>query len=189
MAHHYDTTAVAQNFLQRRKSTTDTGIVSYISIFIQWNIKVYTHNCLLAGKVKLVDFHFSFYFKSVNTSVKTKQSYDFLQTKALCSTIILLFLTCKHSKCNIGVTNPYKDNTAIKDLLTQKKRIIVQHKNRRLCQSSGTTSRCIYNLLLPYIGFFQAITFFLVYHLQHKTEHKGSYTKTCKHYKRRGIIV
>ena len=51
-------TTVSEHLLQCRKGTTDTGIVSYISILVQWYIEVYAYNCLFAGKVKICDFHF-----------------------------------------------------------------------------------------------------------------------------------
>ena len=59
VAHHDKSTTISENLLQSRKSTADTSVISYITILIQWNIEVHANNCLVTGKVELIDFHFT----------------------------------------------------------------------------------------------------------------------------------
>ncbi|CUQ59417.1 Uncharacterised protein [Segatella copri] len=59
MAHHDERTAVCKYLLQCRKGTADTSVVCYITIFIQWHVEVNAHDCLVTGKVKIFNFHFT----------------------------------------------------------------------------------------------------------------------------------
>ena len=58
MAHHDEGTTIGKYLLQGGQSTTDTGVVGYVAILVQWHVEIYTDNCLLTGKVELIDFHF-----------------------------------------------------------------------------------------------------------------------------------
>ena len=57
VAHHDECATVGEHLLQCRQSTLDTGLVGYNTILIQWHVEVHTNNCLLTGKVKLIDIH------------------------------------------------------------------------------------------------------------------------------------
>ena len=59
VAHHYQCTTVSQHFLECRERTAYTCVISYFSVLIQWNIEVHANDCLLSGKIELIDFHLS----------------------------------------------------------------------------------------------------------------------------------
>ena len=48
-------TTIGQHLLQGGERTADTGVVSDFTLFVQGYIEVYTHDCLLTGKVKIVN--------------------------------------------------------------------------------------------------------------------------------------
>ena len=60
-----DTTTVGQNFLQRRKCGTHTRIIGDVEVFVQGHIEVHADERLFTGKVKLIDCHNTYLFKSV----------------------------------------------------------------------------------------------------------------------------
>ena len=57
MRHDNQRTTIGEHFLQRGKGTADTGVICDLTILIQGDVEVYTHNCLLTGEIELIDFH------------------------------------------------------------------------------------------------------------------------------------
>ena len=111
VAHHDDCTAISQNLLKSREGTTDTGVVGYITILVQWNVKIYTNDCLLAGKVKLIDCHFTLYINKIKTILyniyiqryckgNKKTQYVVIQYQLF--SFFCLEPTLHVSNCNVG---------------------------------------------------------------------------------------
>ncbi len=57
VAHDDERTTLIQDVLQRRQRTTDTGVVSNLTILVQWHIEVHTYNRLLTGEFVIFDSH------------------------------------------------------------------------------------------------------------------------------------
>ena len=57
MAHDDDGTAVGQNLLQCGQRTADAGVVRNLTVLVQGHIEIDPDNCLLTGKVVLIDCH------------------------------------------------------------------------------------------------------------------------------------
>ena len=62
MAHQNERTAVAEDFLQRRQGTTNTGVVGDYTIFVEWHVEINAHDCLFTSKIKFVNCHHLFTF-------------------------------------------------------------------------------------------------------------------------------
>ena len=56
--HHDESATVGEHLLQCGEGTTDTGVVGYVSVLVQWHVEVNAYDCLFAGKVEIFDFHF-----------------------------------------------------------------------------------------------------------------------------------
>ena len=69
VAHQNECAAVAEDFLQRGQGTADAGVVGDFTIFVEWHVEIYAHDCLFSGKIKVVDCHHFFlifkYYESV----------------------------------------------------------------------------------------------------------------------------
>ena len=57
VAHDDERTAIVQNVLERRKRTADTGVISNLTVFIEWHIEIHTNNRLLAGEFVIFNRH------------------------------------------------------------------------------------------------------------------------------------
>ena len=55
--HDNQGTTVSEHTLQCGQGTTDAGVVGYLTILVQGHVEIYTHDCLLSGKVELINFH------------------------------------------------------------------------------------------------------------------------------------
>ena len=54
MRHDDGGTTVSQDLLQSGEGTTNTGVVSDLTILIEGYVEVYTYDCLLTGKIEFV---------------------------------------------------------------------------------------------------------------------------------------
>ena len=60
--HDDEGTAVSKNLFQCGNCTADAGVVGDFSFFVQGYVEVNAHDCLLTGKIKIIDFsHFVLY--------------------------------------------------------------------------------------------------------------------------------
>ena len=57
VAHHDERAAVGQHLLQCGERAAYASLVRYVTILVQWHVEVHADNCLLAGKVELIDIH------------------------------------------------------------------------------------------------------------------------------------
>ena len=62
-----EATAISKNLLQRGERCTDAGVIGNLETLVQRNVEIYTHKCLLSGKIELVKCHVTGFFNGFNS--------------------------------------------------------------------------------------------------------------------------
>ena len=61
-AHDNEAATIVEDFFESGEGTTDTGIVSDVTVFVQRHVEVNANDCLFTGKLVVVNIHYFFKF-------------------------------------------------------------------------------------------------------------------------------